>query len=516
MITRRTPADSRIERQIITGMVISTEFISGISTIVSDDSFMLPFCRTIANWCIEYFHEFKEAPKQNIQDMFAKNKSTIPPETEDAIREFLADISEEYVRSDNFNVKYQLKQAEDHFRLCNISLLKEDISKLITSKDVEAAEARIKGYRRVSMPESKGIDILRSSKAIIKSLSQDDTDVLLNLPGALGAEIGPMKRGNLFGVLAASGVGKTWWLMYLGLRAWVKNYNVLFISLEMSEEEMLLRIYSWLTGLPSLQPESNEYIKIPVFDCLKNQTGECKLRQRASKIRLLNSDDEKPSLAICPREYKPCTFCLSNKELIKNYQFATWWKLKKYEGILTLQKGMEKRDALLRTNQIRGTFKLQQFPSRSITMDDFKIYLQNLEYYERFVPDVIITDYADKFKRRNKEERHGLNEIWEDHKGIAQEKNVLVVTASQSNTARSGKKIKQGDWAEDIRKLNLIDGGFSINMTPSEEQDGIYRCGIIKRRHGKADRLSEIIVLNQLEIGKPYLNSMKLLSGRNA
>lgn len=513
MISRRAPLDSRIERKAVTAMIVNDDFLRMIQEIITENSFTLPFAKTISDWCIEYFQEFKEAPRKNIQEIFANKISFIAPETVDAIREFLVDISDEYLQSneDNLNVNFLLKEIEKHFRLANLKGLKDEINKCLMNNDVENAESKISSFRRITRPESRGIDILRSTRSIVKALSPDDLDVVINIPGALGKEVGPIRRGDLFSIVAGQGVGKTWWLMYIALRAWIKGYNVLFVSLEMNEKQMLIRIYSWLTGLPSIPPDDPTWIKLPVFDCLKNQTGECQLPRRACNIRLLNQHDDKPSLWMCPREYKPCTACYGKPE----YQFATWWKAQKYDGLLTIDRAIAKRDAIIRSAHIKGKFKLQGFPSRGISMEDFKIYLQNLEYYENFIPDLIVTDYADKFKRPFGEYRHGINDIWEDHKGLAQEKNIAVVTASQSNTARTGKKIKQGDWAEDIRKLGLVDSGFAINMTAEEEQSGIYRCGVLKRRTGKADRVSEIIVLHQLEIGKPYLGSMKLFNGRN-
>ena len=120
--------------------------------------------------------------------------------------------------------------------------------------------------------------------------------------------------------------------------------------------------------------------------------------------------------------------------------------------------------------------------------------------------DCIITDYADKFRPEyNKDYRHGINEIWEGHKGLAQDKNAIVITGSQSNTVRTGARIKQGSWAEDIRKLNLIDIGISLNITPEQKIKGMMEIGIMANRYDYFDVLGNINVLHQLKIGRPYL-----------
>jgi len=166
-----------------------------------------------------------------------------------------------------------------------------------------------------------------------------------------------------------------------------------------------------------------------------------------------------------------------------------------------------KRSALIRGCK----FHLVEFASGTLTMSELKAYLYNREQYHGEVYDAIIVDYADKMRPENSGDyRHGINEIWEGHKGLAQDKSALVVTASQSNTARTGKTIKQGSWAEDIRKLNLVDGAMALNMTPEQKQQGIMDCGIMAQRHDAFDTLGIVRVLHQLKVGRPYLGSYRI------
>jgi len=182
---------------------------------------------------------------------------------------------------------------------------------------------------------------------------------------------------------------------------------------------------------------------------------------------------------------------------------------------LTISRVLKKKQALKRSAMIRGSrFHLVEFPSGTLTMSELKAYLYNREQYHGEVYDVIITDYADKMKPEiHREHRHGINEIWEGHKGLAQEKKALVVTGSQSNTARTGKTIGQGDWADDIRKLNLVDAAMAINMSPEQKLKGLMEIGIMAQRHDYFDILGVIHVLHQLKTGRPYLRSY--YSGNN-
>jgi hypothetical protein len=330
----------------------------------------------------------------------------------------------------------------------------------------------------------------------------DDTsgDKLFSLPGILGNTIGLLERGWLFSFVGASGTGKTWWLMLTALRALFAGYNVVFISMEMSEKQMTRRIQHWVNGQPTRRWAGE--LLIPVFDCLKNQSGICNKIIRTSSISLEGKELEFKN---APKKYNPCIECMGTSD----YDLATWWKMTTKEE-LTIAQAIEKSRAIKRSALLRGnSFKLVTYPSRTATMQDIKVYLHNLESYEDFIPDVIVTDYADKIRPADSRQqwRHQLAEIWDGHKSIAQEKNCLVATASQSNTARTQKDIKQGDWAESISKLELSDVGMSINMSPENKHQGIMRATVMKQRHDDLDLTQEVMILHQLKIGKPYLNS---------
>ncbi len=531
MIQRRKPIDSRIERQIITGLITSDQFIREIKSIFKRDSLTLPFTRTIAQWCLEYFDQYQTAPGKTIQDIFIeKKKHELDSDTAETIEGFLISISDEYEKQETFNTGYYLTKAELHLRSTSLQNLSREITKAVAGGRIEEAEALAKGYERISRPESKGIDPINDNQVIVNAFSEDSGDRLFKLPGAIGNVMGKLERGWLFAIVGAAKAGKTWWLMLIALKALFAGYNVIFASLEMSEKAMTRRIHHYLNGLPT-RKWAGEML-IPIFDCEHNQKGTCDWEsKRIGKIDLIKGDDGEiwiPSkksalkdfdkiswneeiknkkgkiIKIIPKGYIPCMECMGTKDYI-----CTSWFKKVTKKELTISQVLKKKQALKRSALVRGSkFHLVEFPSGTLTMSELRAYLYNLEQYDGFVPDVIITDYADKFKsERSGEYRHGINEIWEGHKGLAQDKNALVITASQSNTARTGKTIKQGSWAEDIRKLNLVDGAMALNMTPEQKLQGIMDIGIMAQRHDFFDTLGVVRILHQLKIGRPYLSS---------
>jgi len=94
------------------------------------------------------------------------------------------------------------------------------------------------------------------------------------------------------------------------------------------------------------------------------------------------------------------------------------------------------------------------------------------------------------------------------HKALASERKCLVISASQSNTGRDDeKKIKSGDFAEDIRKRAEVDIAFSLNQTSDQKEKGIMIISPMKIRDDDFNPKMECMVLQQLRIGKPYLDS---------
>lgn len=512
MIQRRKPLDSRIERQICTGLIVSEKFIREIKPILKRDALQLPFARTIAIWCLEFFDNYQSAPGKVIQDIFIeKRKHELDSDQAETIEEFLTSISDEYEKQETFNVNYYLKKAENHLRSTSLQNLSREIAKAVTGGRIEEAEALAKGYERLARPTTKGIDPINNNLAIAEAFSDDSGDRLFTMPGAIGKIMGELERGWLFAIVGAAKAGKTWWLMLTALRALFAGYNVIFISLEMSEKAMIRRIHHYINGLPTRKWAGE--LLIPIFDCEHNQKGTCELRsKRIGKIDLVKGEDSgiyipkniKEFDEITPKEYRPCSACMGSRD----YACTNWFK-KATKKELTISQVMKKKQAMKRSALIRGSkFHLIEFPSGSLTNSELRAYLYNREQYHGEVYDVAVVDYADKMKAEfNREYRHGINEIWEGQKGIAQERNMLWVTGSQSNTARTGKRIGQGSWAEDIRKLNLVDAAMALNMTPQQKLRGLMEIGIMANRHGYFDTLESVYILHQLKIGRPYISS---------
>ena len=330
MIARRKPLDSRIERQICQGLIISERFIREIKPVLSLSGLQLPFAKTVAKWCIEFYDSHQSAPGRTIQDIFVeKRKHDLDEDQAELIEEFLTSISDEYEQQDTFNVKYYLEKAEIHLKTVSLQNLAKEISSAVVGGRIEEAEALVKGYERISRPESKGVDPINDSRVIANAFEENSGDKLFKLPGALGNALGDFERGGLYAYVGAAGTGKTWWLMLTALKALFAGFNVIFFSLEMSEKQMIKRIWHYINGLPTIKWAGE--LLLPIWDCEHNQQGTCDFKnKRLASIDLIKNEDSgiyipktvKEFESANPNGYKPCTECMGSR----HYQCTSWFK----------------------------------------------------------------------------------------------------------------------------------------------------------------------------------------------
>lgn len=498
---RPPPSDSRVERLILTGMIVSDRFLQEIQPMIDGGGkLQVSYANRIAGWCTDYWKKYGKAPLVHIEDLYQHFGRDLPEEETLIIEDFLAGLSDEYERGDGrFNVDYVLDEAEKHFRLSSLKLLKEDLTLLMAGSRIEEAEEKIKNYQRPNRPKIKGVDPLRDTDAIIEALKpeEDNRDIIMYLPGALGEACGPIERGGLYAIQAESGVGKTWWLGFISKLAVLNGFNVLFVSLEMAVRKMIRRIWQDLCALPL---KGEKTIKLPVFDCLQNQSGECRLPQRIGQGKIIGNK--------ATPGYLPCAACRETEEWDME-KLATYWK-EEIRPNLDPGIGIGKQNSMNRAGTLTraGKFHMVEFPSDGLSIEELRAYANNLEYYEGFISDMIVTDYADKFKWPiPNDARNSIGKIWSGHKGIGQEKHCAVFTASQSNTERSGKRVGQGSWSETIEKRRMIDLGIAFNQKEKDYVRGLMFATIDKMRNGEKIMSHEIAILQQLSIGHPYIDS---------
>lgn len=449
---KRYSVDLSEEKHILANMITDSEYLYGIKDICKSTLFETSYARIIASWIWEYQERTSSAPKKDIQDIYAHKRSEISEEEDlELVADFLKGISDYYEKAPINNLQYEIQKAETYFKLRSLEQLNSQIQNSIIAKDPRAGEKLIAEYKRVEKPTGSGIDLFKDASAIEQAFEFHE-EHMFSYPGVLGEVVGSFNRGDFLAILARVKMGKTYYLWDIARYATLFGYNALFFSLEMSRNQMIRRGWQAFIGNPI---KAGAY-EIPQFE----ETGE-------------------------ENEWR----------VIK--------KKKAYKDILSVD--IPKRQKLYQ-RQLKGTIRLEVFPSGVADVKTLESCMTNLEYYDGFVPDVICVDYADIISSNNREYRHRLNDIWVRLRGWAQEKNCLVATASQINKGAYSRDAQMGDVSEDSRKLATVTKMFALNQVPEERELGIMRVEPLLSREGKVFS-KQVCVLESRDIGRVYLDS---------
>ena len=162
----------------------------------------------------------------------------------------------------------------------------------------------------------------------------------------------------------------------------------------------------------------------------------------------------------------------------------------RYDACLTgynLNGLREQKDAILDIiTNVDGQLIVKEFPTKSATPVTLKNHLEKIKQNEMEI-DMIIVDYGDLLRavHKNVEKRHDLESIYEDLRGLAQEFDCPVITASQTNRRGLNEDvITMESISEAFNKCFVADFIFSLSRTISDRNSNIGRIFIAKNRSG--------------------------------
>jgi len=458
------------ERDIVIGLIVSDQFIKEVLPLLKPEYFALPYSRTVAKWCTDFYNNYSKAPDKEIMSVFESKKVEIRDQSViETIEIFLTKLSDRFEAQESFNVGYNVDRALNYFKERSIDLMIERVKVAKLSGDLNRAEAEISGFKKIAKGFSNAIEVWEDTEACLRAVRDDDkNDILFPFPGELGNFIRPLKRQEFAAVLSPSGRGKTWFLNEIAFSASLEKLNVVYYSFEMTEQQTLQRFYQRITG--QLEPshkedDDGEEIIIPSFDV---------------------------------------NFDITKKINLK----------KEYRKRITARTVMRQMASIQR--MVGGKrFKLICEPSGSMSVDDLNTSLDNLESTEDFIPDVILIDYADIMKHKSGgEKRFQLDETWMGLRAISQARNCCVFTVSHTNKTTFDRDIKQGDYSEASVKSNHLTLAIALNQNDEDRDNSAVRLSIMKDRFKKFNPKHEIMLLQCLDIGQVFLGAKRLFKNK--
>lgn len=516
-----------IERRIVTGLIISTAYLTGIRKIWDPILLGSRSAKLIASWCIEFFDQYKAAPGKEIESIFlVKTKGFKEADIRD-VEDIIASLSDEYEHQDKFNVSYLIDQTTKYFDERNLRDFIDNLTQSLDEGDITEAKKNAFAYKPRVEIEGQELD-LSSGPQLKLAIEKAFTSVaqpIVKYPRQLGEFLNAqMVRGAFVAFMGPEKRGKTFFMMDMGLRAARQNANVAFFQAgDMTQEQQLMRICVSLTKKSNLEQYSGKMWE-PVRDCVKNQLDDCDLKERECSFGPFEGKGEdflrgygtkeKPVVALKDLiqaakdnpDYKPCHNC---DKYWKNKWGTPWVRKVDTGSPLTVKEASSVLDKFFVKQKKR--FRLSVHTSGTLTVKEMESILDMWEKKDGFVPDLIIVDFADILAADLKGEfRHQENNKWMQLRALSQKKHALVVTATWTDAGSYDKDLLSlKNFSEDKRKYGHVTAMYGLNQDTKgrEKEIGIIRLNEIVVREGAFLNSHVVYVLQNLRRGQAAMSS---------
>lgn len=487
-----------LERTILLGMIISDRALRIIGLAYKPQYFSAPFSQEVAKWCITHQARYNCAPKADIQTIFeAHRRDGLNPEVAQLIAQLLSSMSDEFERMENFNEQLCIDTALKYFRERSLTILQEDLKYHLDGGNINAAHAAVAQF--TASPQSivsMGFEPLLDMEGTREAF--EDRAVLFELPGDLGKLIGPFEREWLVMMVGKYKGAKSYTCQYVAQQALFSGLNVGWFDFELGERRLRRRWAQGICAMP-LKPPRHGRLLIPVWDCKRNQVGDCMFPQRVGQIFLIN-DNERPEFHKAPTGYRPCMAC-------QERVLDTWFEEQAF-NLLDWKIAWQKAQAVVGAS-MGARLKIQSWPKFSASVEDVRATLHIWKHLEGFVPDLIVVDQPDIMKMKGPgDNRHQIDELWKQLGSIPQELHCLLIAPSQAGgkDAQERKRLRDSDVAEDSRKLGHVDMSIKIDQDSIDKtsQRAIYSVGVGRDDEAVGDR---VMALQCLALGQAVIDS---------
>lgn len=456
--TSYTKTGSRI-RLVLIGMVTNNTILSKISTVWKKGLFGSDYADIVGDWCIKHYRKFGKAPNENIQLAFNRmvernHKST---EVIEAVGKFLQSISDEYRHGDEIDTDVILDLARDLFDETEINRRREEADKLIQIGEVEQAGQLLNSFRPIKFDAYTLLEPFIDDSLWIRKDEEEKQKPLVKYKDALAEFFeGAMLRGEFYSFVGPDKVGKTSCLIDLTYRAIKCRQNVLYIEAGDGDDSAFMN----------------------------------RLRLRAGE-----SPYKKTTLQI-PRGW--------NKDGTVDYVVEERGPLSDFEAMKKFRKACNNQNRL----------KVESYPSKTVTVREIDILIEHLAN-EGWIADVAVIDYADilaiapEHRRLVKHEQ--VDETWMELRRLSQKHNILLVTATQSNSEAYKKSensvLGLHNFSGSKGKNAHVNGMIGINRTEKEKAEHRSRWNWIARRRENHHKPKIVHLAGCYDIENPCLRS---------
>jgi len=411
--------------------------------------------REVVGHAIDFLDQYGEAIKDHLPDHL---EGILKGEDQRKAKTYSRLLENLYLSKDSVNADYVISQLHKFVRM---QTFKAGLLRAVEAvEDGRIDEAEV--YMNQAMEKQvagfePGLS-LSSPEAVASILDfPEEEGFELGIPELDNLGIIP-RRKELYMLLAPRGKGKSWFLTHCAKRALLARWCGLVITLEMSERRYAVRV---LQAFFSISRRSAE---VTVTRLAQDRDGNLDgmIQEVLTRKTLRDDDIRKVLITKAKREFGR-----------------------------------------------RSKFKIKEFPSGSLTLAGLNAYLDGLERFENFIPDVIMIDYPDLMEVDSKNLRLDLSKLIVGIRGIGVKRNAAMIVVSQGNReSETATTVTGAMAAEDISKIATADNVLTYSQTPAEQGLGLARLLVEKARNEESK--SSVLITQAYAIGQFCLDSVRL------
>lgn len=411
------------------------------------------YYREIAKRAIDFILDYETTIKEHLPELLEDELNNV--EKGRLYQKVLENI---YSNKDKVNTEFVLDDLNNFIKMQQMKMDIKDTAELLHKGKIDEAESKLYNSKRSKLELfepgiffGKDRERTLAFKENIKS-----SQILTGIPSLDNFGHVPTKK-ELYTAMGRAGRGKSWFLIYLAKMALLQRKKVLHLSLEMGYERILARYLQAFFALGT----------------------------RKSSLRLKNIIFKEDEFGYVSN--------LNYKVITKNIRTLEEDDIEKYLD--------KKLDILKDPNLL-----IKCFPTGTLTVEMLESFLNNLEFYSDFVPDMILLDYLDLMNVNIDNKRNDLSRLGIELRGIANRFNAALVNVAQTNRVAEGIRVLTRKFlGEDFTKVQTTDVFITLNSTEVEKELGLLRIFVDKGRNEQDGQT--ILISNNLTIGQFYLSS---------
>lgn len=418
------------ERKLVTLAIMNQQFAQRVLPVVNPATLESAYASTVITWCKDYFEHYKKAPEQTIQDIFDTHKATVEDDTIDNVHSFLKSLSVDYDPADYNNIDYYITEALNYVDVCNGRSLIVRAENYLNTGRMEQFKQALTTYKDVAQPTVKGVSVIYDTDELGNAFMEDN-ESLFTVYGALGALLGNFYRGDVSVAQGGMKSSKSFFLQMLSETAASQGKKVVHINLEMAEKQ-----------------------------------------QKKRFAQSIHYNTDKPCDVLMPKfhsELEP------GQEPDENTTYTVIHNTRHFTGIN--EDNLPVMTPGISMRYKGGDIRLFTLPAESTTPQTMEALLDNLAYFDNYVCDLLVVDYAvllNGIGSGSREKRIQIDYIYRNLRRIAQEKNIHIATVTQAGRqSLSGAEIGASDIGESISIVAHAAKVVSLYATEEERQKGI-------------------------------------------